>query len=226
MLGAIIGDILGSYYEVLEVEYLKKYHNSRPYDERIKIMDKNTNLFTENSSCTDDSILTCAIAEAFINNDSNYEKYLKEYGLREINLGNDKYGRSRFSKGFIEWLEGNYQGNSYGNGSAMRISAIGYFDTLEEVKEHSYLATIPSHNHEEAVKSAQIVAISIYLLRNGITKEELKEYIKKNYYDLNYDLEDLRNNYKFSSKSINSVPQALFIFFESTSFEEIKSHSR
>lgn len=102
----------------------------------------------------------------------------------------------------------------------MRISAIGYFDTLEEVKHHAYLATIPSHNHEEAITASVIVAVSIYLLRNGMGKEELKKYIQDNYYPLNYDLEDLRRNYKFSSKSINSVPQALFVFLESNSFED------
>lgn len=220
MLGAIIGDIIGSYYEVLEVRYLKKYHQPRPYNERMKIMDSTTELFNDKCSCTDDSILTCAIANAVLDRNSNYEKYLREYGLRELDFGNDKYNRGRFGKGFVEWLQDSYQGNSYGNGSAMRISAIGYFDTLEDVKKESYLATIPSHNHEESILAAESVAVSIFLLRNGITKEELKDYIKKNYYSLDYDLEDLRHNYTFSSKGSNSVPQALFVFLESDSFED------
>lgn len=220
MLGAIIGDIIGSYYEVLEIEYLKKYHKNRPYNERIKIMDSDTPLFTENCSCTDDSILTCALAEAILNCDEDYEKYLRHYGEKEINLGLDQYGRSRFGKGFVDWLQGNYQGNSYGNGGAMRISSIGYLSTLEEVKKHSYLATIPSHNHEESIIASESVAVSIYLLRNGISKEELKSYIEKKYYKLNYDLEDLIKNYTFSSRSNESVPQALFIFLKSNSFED------
>ena len=218
MLGAIIGDVVGSYYEVLEVKEIKNGHRS--YEERIKILDQNTPLFTENSSVTDDSILTFAIYKA-IKENKPYEEMLKYYAKKEIDLGKDMYGRSRFGKGFVEWVNGNTQGTSYGNGASMRISPVGYlFDTLEEVKQESYKATIPSHNHEESILCAEAVSTSIFLLRNGISKEELKEYIEKNYFKLDYDLEDLRRNYKFSSKSINSVPQAIFTFLESNSFEE------
>ena len=218
MLGAIIGDVVGSYYEVLEVKEIK--NGLRSYEERIKILDQNTPLFTENSSVTDDSILTFAIYKA-IKENKPYEEMLKYYAKKEIDLGKDMYGRSRFGKGFVEWVNGNTQGTSYGNGASMRISPVGYlFDTLEEVKQESYKATIPSHNHEESILCAEAVSTSIFLLRNGISKEELKEYIEKNYFKLDYDLEDLRRNYKFSSKSINSVPQAIFTFLESNSFEE------
>ncbi|MBQ8534640.1 MAG: ADP-ribosylglycohydrolase family protein [Bacilli bacterium] len=218
MLGAIIGDVVGSYYEVLEVKEIKKGHRS--YEERIKILDQNTPLFTNNSSVTDDSILTFAIYKA-IKDNKPYEEMLKYYAKKEIDLGKDMYGRSRFGKGFVEWVNGNTQGTSYGNGASMRISPVGYlFDTLEEVKQETYKATIPSHNHEESILCAEAVSTSIFLLRNGISKEELKEYIEKNYFKLDYDLEDLRRNYKFSSKSINSVPQAIFVFLESNSFEE------
>jgi len=103
----------------------------------------------------------------------------------------------------------------------MRISPVGYcFETLEEVKTESKKATIPSHNHEESIKAAEAVAVSIFLLRQGMTKEELKIYLEKNYYDLNYDLDDLQRNYSFSSKATNSVPQALYIFSISNSFED------
>ena len=218
MLGAIIGVVVGSYYEVIEVKEIKNGHRS--YEERIKILDQNTPLFTENSSVTDDSILTFAIYKA-IKENKPYEEMLKYYAKKEIDLGKDMYGRSRFGKGFVEWVNGNTQGTSYGNGASMRISPVGYlFDTLEEVKQESYKATIPSHNHEESILCAEAVSTSIFLLRNGISKEELKEYIEKNYFKLDYDLEDLRRNYKFSSKSINSVPQAIFTFLESNSFEE------
>jgi len=219
MLGAIIGDVAGSYYEVLEVNEVKR-KQKRPYEERIKILDSNTPLFTEQSSCTDDSILTYSIYAAIKNNDQDYEKYLRFYGKKEQELGKDIYGRSRFGKGFIDWLNGKYQGTSYGNGAPMRISSVGFFfDTLEEVKENAYLATIPSHNHEEAIKAAEAVAVSIFLLRKGHSKEEVKEYIENTYYKLDYDLEDLRHNYSFTSKAENSTPQALFCFFESNDFE-------
>ncbi len=219
MLGAIIGDIAGSYYEVLEVNYIKN-GKIRPYEERIKILNPETPLFTEESSCTDDSILTYSLFAAIKNNTQDYEKYLRKYSLMELELGKDIYGRSRFGKGHIAWAQGNYQGNSYGNGSCMRISPVGFlFNTLEEVKENAYLATIPSHNHPESLKGAECIATSIFLLRTGYNKEEVKKYVEKNYYRLNYDLEDLRHNYKFSSKTENSVPQALFCFFASQDFE-------
>ena len=218
MLGAIIGDVVGSYYEVLEVKEIKNGHRS--YEERIKILDQNTPLFTENSSVTDDSILTFAIYKA-IKENKPYEEMLKYYAKQEINLGKDIYGRSRFGKGFVEWVNSNTQGTSYGNGASMRISPVGFlFNTLEEVKQETYKATIPSHNHQESILCAEAVATSIFLLRNGISKEELKEYIEKKYFKLDYDLENLRRNYKFSSKSIDSVPQAIYTFLESNSFEE------
>ena len=220
MLGAIIGDIAGSFYEVLEIQERRTNKKNRSFEERVKILNSDEPLFTEYSSVTDDSILTCAIYDA-IKNDKNYEKYLRTYGLREINLGLDKYGRSRFGKGFVEWLENKSEGKSHGNGAAMRISAVGFcFETLEEVIENSKNATIPSHNHEDSLKAAEAVAVSIFLLRMGKTKEEVISYIKNNYYDLNYDLEDLQRNYTFSSKASNSVPQALYIFSISNNFED------
>ena len=221
MLGAIIGDVAGSYIEVLEIYDRSKGHRS--YEDRIRILDKNTPLFTKECSCTDDSILTMAIYDAIVNGDCNYEKYLREYGLREVNEGLDIYGRSRFGSGFVKWLEGDFQGESYGNGAAMRISAVGYlFDSLDEVKKQARLATIPSHNHEEAIKGAEAVATAIYLLRTGCSKDIVYKYITDNYYGLNYDLEDLQRNNVFSSKSSVAVPQALFVFFESNGFEDSK----
>lgn len=218
MLGAIIGDIAGSSLEVLEVNDMK-LKGKRSYIDRVKILDRNVPLFNEDSSVTDDSILTIAIMDAIINN-KPYQDKLKEYGIREINLGVDIYGRSRFGKGFVSWLNGNSKGDSYGNGSAMRISPVGYlFDSMEDVKRESFLATIPTHNNEDSLKCAEAIATSIYLLKNGISKLELIDYIKKNYFDLDYDLEDLRNNYRFTSKAIDSVPQAIYAFIKSDSFE-------
>lgn len=215
MYGAIIGDIVGSYYEVLEIK-----NKNRSYEDRIKIMDRNVRLFNDNCSCTDDSILTTAIADAILNGES-YEKKLREYGLREINLGKDIYGRSRFGKGFVEWLKNDYMGESFGNGSAMRISPVGYlFNSIDEIKRESLNATIPSHNHIESIKSSEAVAVSIYLLRRGMDKDSLKEYIEKHYFSLEYDLDDLRKNYKFTSRAIDSVPQAIFCFLNSNDFED------
>ena len=121
MLGAIIGDIVGSYYEVLEMEALKDHQKQkRSYEERIKILDSKTPLFLEKSSYTDDTVLTCAIANSLLQNE-DYEKNLRYFGLKEINKGLDKYGRYPFGAGFIKWVKDEKIGDSYGNGGAMRI---------------------------------------------------------------------------------------------------------
>lgn len=112
-------------------------------------------------------------------------------------------------------------GESFGNGSAMRISPVGYlFNSIDEIKSESLNATIPSHNHIESIKSSEAVAVSIYLLRRGMDKDSLKEYIEKYYFSLEYDLDDLRKNYKFTSRAIDSVPQAIFCFLNSNDFED------
>ena len=221
MLGAIIGDVAGSKYEVLEVDYMKKYKKPRPYEERIKILDKSTPLFTEDCSVTDDSILTYSIYDAIKNGNCDYETYFRMYGMREAELGVDKYGRSRFGKGFLEWLYVNMRGGSWGNGAAMRVSPVGYmFNTLEEVEEHASRSAQPTHCNTEAIESAEAVAVSIFLLRSGYTKEQVIAYIKEHYYPLNYNLEDLQRNYTFSSRALCSVPQALYIFGISNDFED------
>lgn len=220
MLGAIIGDRAGSNYEVEEINCWYKEKRIRPYEERMKIMDPSTPLFAENSSFTDDTCWTCAIYDAIINGNNNYEEYLRKYGLEELKKGKDRYGRNRFGPGSVKWLQQKTDGTSKGNGSAMRISPVGFlFNSLEEVKRESFLATIPSHYSQEAIKGAESVAVSIYLLRTGMAKEDVKKYIEKNYYNLDFDLEDLRHNYTFHSTAEESVPQALFCFFQGKDFE-------
>ena len=219
MYGAIIGDVAGSYPEVLEMN-AKKDKIKRSVMERKLIMDKSVPLFNENSSCTDDSVLTCAIADAILNN-KDYGTTLKEYGLREVDMGKDLYGRSRFGKSFTEWITGDYIGDSYGNGSAMRISPVGFlFDDLDIIKEQSYKATMPSHNHPDSFKAAEAVAVSIYMLNCRISKEELKKYIERHYFSLKFNLEDLREDYIFTSKATGSVPQAIYCFLISSDFED------
>lgn len=219
MYGSIIGDVAGSYVEVLEMN-AKKEGTIRSALERKLILDKNVPLFTENSSCTDDSVLTCAVADAILNN-KDYSKTLKEYGLREIDMGKDLYGRSRFGKSFTEWIQLDEIGESYGNGSAMRIGPVGFlFDDLDKIKEESYKVTTTSHNHPDSIKVAEAVAVSIYMLNCKISKEELKKYIERHYFSLKYNMEELRENYQFTSRAINSVPQAIYCFLQSNDFED------
>ncbi len=219
MLGAIIGDVAGSIYEVSEIEAkIKKSKVS--YEDRIKVLDRNVPLFLPNSSATDDSILTVAIADALLNNKS-YKDKLLEYGKKEIEKGLDMYGRSRFGPGFIKWLQEEEFCESYGNGCAMRISSIPeLLDNEEKVKEEVYKATVPTHNHPESLLCTNALTDVILLAKQKVSKENIKKHVEKNYFSLDYDLEDLRHNYTFSSRAINSVPQAIYCFLESEEFED------
>lgn len=219
MLGAIIGDIVGSTYEVDEIKARK--NNEINYSNRMKILDKTTPLFNDNSSYTDDTVLTAAIAKALLT-DKDYHKKLKDFGQREIDLGLDKYGRSRFGKGFCDWVKGDYIGESYGNGCAMRISPIAnYYNDLDKIIIDTQKATYPSHNHNDSFIASLAISVSIYLAKYRLSKESIKiciEYIFG--YDLNYNLEELQKNYKFTAKAKDSVPQAIFCFLESNDFED------
>lgn len=222
MLGSIIGDIIGSTYEVEEVQAIKTTPNKkRSYEERIAILNKATPLFQKESSYTDDTVLTTAIANALIDNHP-FEDNLRKYGLEEISLGKDKYGRSRFGKGFVSWLKKEKEGDSFGNGAAMRIAPIAYYyDDLDIILEKTKQATVPSHNHEEAIIGAQAVTTTIFLAKNHYSKEEIKEELQRRFnYNLDFNLEELQRNYTFSSRSNESVPQAIFCFLDSTSFED------
>lgn len=217
MYGAIIGDVAGSYYEVLEIN-AKRVKRKRTEFERNLIMNKSTPLFTKNSSYTDDSIQTCAIASAILSNE-DYEKTLREFAKNET--GNDMYGRSKFSRNFIDWANSNVQGNSFGNGCAMRISPIAnLYSDLDIIKKETYKAVVSTHNNKEALLCAEAVSVLIYMFNFGFTKEEAKKIIERHYFKLNYDLDDLRSNYEFTSRAIDSVPQAIYCFLESDNFED------
>lgn len=222
MLGAIIGDIVGSLYEVEEVNAIKNTPDKkRSYEERIAILNSDTPLFQRDSSYTDDTVLTIAIAHSLLNNEA-FSESLRKYGLEEISLGEDQYGRSRFGKGFISWLKNEKIGDSYGNGAAMRISSIAYFyDDLNYILKKTEEATIPSHNNQEAIIGAQAVTTAIYLARNNYSKEEIKnELIERFNLNLDFSLEELQQNYRFSSRTNESIPQAIYCFLVSNSFED------
>ena len=221
MIGAIIGDICGSYLEVLEARAKDGENGKRSYQERIQILDPKTSLFTDEVQYTDDTCLTVAVADALLHN-QDYEAYIKEYGLKEMNIGMAEFGRSRFGSGVIAWLKGEGDGISYGNGGAMRVSPIGlYYNSFDKIMEEAKKSAIPTHNHEEAITSAQAVACAVFLARMHTPKKEIKEYIEKTFgYDLNYSLEQLQKEYRFTSRSSESIPQALFCFLESNSFED------
>ena len=200
MFGAVIGDLAGSIYE---------------YDQ-IKIAHEVSinNIIEEDAFFSDDTILTIAILDAILSK-KDYGEKLKEYGKKyETYLPNHKpYFKTTFSPGFTKWVNGDYVGESQGNGAMMRVSPVGYlFDNEKDVLENARLATIPSHNDEVSIKYAQTVALIIYYFRKGYSKNEI---IQK----MNLEIKKPSIS-KFNYTCDATIDLCLYCIFNSNSFEE------
>lgn len=197
MIGAIAGDIIGSAYE---------WHN---------IKSKEFELFSPRSKFTDDTVLTVAVADCILNN-KDYAKTLKEYGRR--------YPHADYGGNFNNWLHSDDLGpyNSFGNGSAMRVSPVGFaFDTLEEVLSEAKRSAEVTHDHPEGIKGAQATAAAIFLARTCKDKKEIRDYIESTFkYDLSPALAEIRPGYRFDETCQGSVPQAIIAFLESENYED------
>ena len=196
MLGAIIGDIIGSRFE-------KNNYKSTDFE-----------LFTQASKFTDDTVLTIAIADALLTG-RDYAASVKHYARRYPLAG---YGGT-FKKWMVGIISGPY--NSWGNGSAMRVSPIGYaFDTESDILEEAGKSAAITHNHPEGIRGAQAIALGVYLARTGHPKEEIKAAIVQAFgYDLDRKIDDIRPGYAFDVSCQGSVPEAIIAFLESTDFE-------
>jgi ADP-ribosylglycohydrolase len=196
IIGAIAGDIIGSVYE---------------FD---NIKTTNFPLFIPASDYTDDTVLTIAVADCLCNH-KPFATTIWKYGRAYPNKG---YGGN-----FIKWLysENPEPYGSYGNGSAMRVSPVGFAcDTMKEVLEIAKQSAAVSHNHKEGIKGAQAVAAAIFLAKQRQSKQEIKEFISKTFdYDLEFSLNDIRPFYSFDVSCQGSVPQAIVAFLESDDFE-------
>jgi ADP-ribosylglycohydrolase len=197
MIGAIAGDIIGSVYE------------NRP------IKTKDFPLFHPRSRFTDDSVLTVAVAKAILE-DGDYRRWVWEIGRRYPNAG---YGGT-----FIRWLRSPDPKpySSWGNGSAMRVSPIGFaFDSSEKVLEEAARAAVISHDHPEGVKGAQATALAVFLARTGQKKALIREELIDRFgYDLNRTVEDIRPSYRFDVSCQGSVPEAIVAFLDANSYED------
>lgn len=205
MLGAIIGDIIGSRFE---------WHNIKTKE--FGLLDKQHNFFT------DDTVMTLAVAKALINCNGNYQNLEKEAIENIVSIG-IKYPRCGYGKRFKQWLYSDDHSpyNSYGNGSAMRTSPCGIVaNSLDEAIELATRISSITHNHPEGIKGAVATTVAIYLAKTGKTKEEIKKHIIDNYYNIDFTLDDIRPSYSFDVSCQGSVPQALEAFFESTDFED------
>jgi|GEM_PF-51085 len=201
--GAICGDVIGS---------SKERRGNR-------IKHKNFPLFREGNRFTDDTVMTIAIAQAFINGKSKdaIVQAMKTYGLRYPDAG---YG-GKFKHWFKE--ENPQPNNSLGNGSAMRVSPVGWIGkSLEEVNNLARISAEVSHNNPEGIRGACAIAAAIFLARTSKSKEEIKNYIQDNYfYDLCFTLDSIRDDYRFDGTCMGSVPQAIVSFLEGKDYEDV-----
>jgi len=197
MLGAITGDIIGSRLEFLG---LKRY---------------DFELFTPECEFTDDSVLTFAVAEALLDN-LPIAKNIKNWATR--------YPGRCYGGMFAKWIhsENDVPYNSFGNGSAMRVSSVGWlYKTIKETLEMAKKTAEVTHNHPEGIKGAQATTAAIFLARNNKTKSEIKEYISQTFdINLNRDYKTVQANCQFDETCQISVPEAIIAFLESTDFED------
>ena len=223
MLGAIIGDTVGSVYEF----------------ENIKTTE--FDLFSPESIYTDDSVMTMAVADWLLNDKTRNTQALVDtfvyfankypcpmggYGDRFFewltypDVGVEEVERDNGTKGIV-FRELRKPYNSWGNGSAMRTSAVGWmFDTLEETERIAALQAGITHDHPEGIKGAQAVSAAIFMARNGMSKDAIKLYIENKYgYDLSKTCDEIRPYYKYNESCQDTVPQAMIAFLESTNFE-------
>ena len=208
MIGAIIGDIVGSRFE---------FNNTDT---------KDFEFMTDRCCFTDDTVMTCAVALALLRCVGDYSE-LDEKAIDAMKELGRKYPGAGYGGMFYGWVLGEDRKpyNSYGNGSAMRVSAVGNVArTVEEAKELSYKVTAVTHNHPEGIKGAECVAVCMVLAKQGKSKEEIREYVRENY---GYDVDKTVNQWR---KEIGgrhgyeicqvSLPEALSCFFESSDYED------
>ncbi|AMB98553.1 hypothetical protein AWM75_00450 [Aerococcus urinaehominis] len=207
MLGAIIGDVIGSAYE-------RPSQSTKKYD---------FDLWTDRSHFTDDTVMTLAIGQALKSHLAGNESFVEacRYQMRQ-------YGRTypnlAYGKSFKAWLSASDQAAnpSYGNGAAMRVSPIAWFATNQnQCLQLAKSQALVSHDHEEAVIGAQAAALAVFLARQGARKIEIKQAITQLAdYQLDTDLADIRPGYYFQVRASQSVPQAIMAFLQSQNFED------
>ena len=209
MYGAILGDIIGSPYE---------------FDRGNK--SKDFPLFSRNSKFTDDSVMTLAVADAFLSLPPQvpYED-IHRFLVRSMQTYGQAFPHAGYGGMFRRWLKAPHPQpyGSYGNGSAMRVSSAGWlFDDLETVRHMARLSAEVTHNHPEGIKGAEATASAIFLARTGSTKAEIKAYIEANFhYDLSRTCDEIRPTYRHVESCQETVPEAITAFLEGNSFEDV-----
>lgn len=204
MIGAIVGDIVGSIYE---------------WD---NIKTKEFKFLTKENFFTDDTVMTLAIAKALLKLDKDLKSW-QTYLIKEMQTIGLKHPASGYGRYFMLWLlsKNPKPYHSYGNGAGMRISPVAYVGkTLDEVTFLSRIVTEVTHDHPEGIKAAEAIAVATFMARKKCSKSEIKQHIQKHYYPLNFTLKDIRPTYTFDETAQGSTPQAIVAFLESDSFED------
>ena len=208
MYGAILGDIIGSPFE---------------FDRGDKT--KDFKLFSRRSHFTDDSVMTLAVCEALlkVGQDATV-KEIEDTVISSMQSWGRRYPRAGYGGYFRRWLTARHPEPyiSFGNGSAMRVSAVGWlYDSLEKTRTVAKATANVTHNHPEGIKGAEATASAIFMARNGSSKEEIKKYIEKEFhYDLNRTLNEIRPDYHMDETCQKTVPEAIIAFLEATDFED------
>lgn len=197
IIGAVTGDIIGSVFE---------FDNYRA---------KDFPLFCPETDFTDDSVMTIATMHAILNS--------KDYAKAYHTFGNEYQGRGYGGK-FLGWLMSRDPKpyNSWGNGSAMRVSPVGWaYDNLDDVLENAKKSAEVTHNHPEGIKGAQATAAAVFLARTGRSKDEIKKYVETTFgYDLSRTCDEIREVYEYNETCQRTVPEAITAFLESNDFED------
>ena len=207
MLGAILGDMVGSPYEF----------------DRNNYKHKDFPLLSENSHFTDDTVMTLAVALGLIAGQGDVQKTFAgvQHEMRHWGSG---YPHAGYGGMFRRWLRAEHPQpyGSFGNGSAMRVAAAGWmFDTLDKTLEMAKVTAEVTHNHPEGIKGAQATAAAIFLARTGHSKPEIKRYVEQTFgYDLSRTCDEIRPGYRHVETCQQTVPEAIIAFLESTGFED------
>lgn len=224
LIGAIAGDVIGSVYE---------WHNVGSIDD--------IDFFKEGCKFTDDTVLTCALANWLMESQKvpeNGDKYCHKTLIKNLKAYARRHPYAGYGGMFKKWYQEDFPApaNSYGNGAGMRTSSVAYFcDSLEEVKEYAKAGAEVSHNHPEGIKGAQAISCAIYLASKGRDKSEIKKYIEEEFgYNLNRKLTDIvtfegndwqgkiiKREHKFDATCQVTVPEALIAFLEGDSYDDV-----